>query len=77
MRPGPAYIGRGPIPRVRRGSEGLEVRTGAAWSLEIEDQVAVDDWVRQSHRSPPWLEDGRYNVYDPGLAGDNDSGDDS
>ena len=58
-------------PRARRGSEGLEVRTGvAAWNMDVEHQVqAHEAWHRGG--GAVWMEEGRYNVYDPDV-GDQD-----
>jgi len=47
--------------RVRQGSEGWEVRPVAGWGVE-------DDLEGREGR--PWEDEGRYNVYDPGLESD-------
>lgn len=48
--------------RVRRGSEGWEVRPAAA-----QDWAAQAAWdVEARSRVQPWEEPGRYNVYDSG-----------
>ncbi|WVR05338.1 hypothetical protein IAU60_002352 [Kwoniella sp. DSM 27419] len=55
MRPGER------LPRVRRGSEGWEVRPagGAAWDQPDVEGRAAAPWDR------PWEREGRYNVYGP------------
>ena len=59
-------------PRPRRGSEGLEVRTGvAAWNMDVEHQVQAHDAWQRGGRSV-WMEEGRYNVYDPNVVEDDE-----
>ncbi|ORX33793.1 DHHC palmitoyltransferase-domain-containing protein [Kockovaella imperatae] len=58
--------------RVRRGSEGYEVSSGAAaWNMDLEHQVAAHSAWDQP-RGPVWLEQGRYNVYEPHAVDDDD-----
>lgn len=55
---------RGPLPRgqrlerVRQGSEGWEVRPNPVWSQSARDDLELGP-------SAPWLDQGRYNYYEP------------
>ncbi|KAL7424244.1 Palmitoyltransferase [Cryptotrichosporon argae] len=52
--------------RVRRGSEGYEVRSRPAWETgELDWAHGVTDAQRERWAERPWEERGRYNVYDP------------
>nr|XP_018263587.1 palmitoyltransferase PFA4 [Kwoniella dejecticola CBS 10117]OBR85745.1 palmitoyltransferase PFA4 [Kwoniella dejecticola CBS 10117] len=53
------------MPRMRRGSEGWEVRPAAgSWAGHMRDIEGADDGPSYSSRRP-WEEEGRYNYYIP------------
>lgn len=57
--------------RMRRGSEGWEVRPTGGWNGQPaypaypDSDPQVQAWMDQARHRPAWLEQGRYNVYEP------------
>lgn len=50
--------------RVRRGSEGWEVRPIQPW-LEVDRPIDAHPLSDHAHFARPWEQEGRYNYYDP------------
>ncbi len=53
------------MSRVRRGSEGWEVKPNFAWNGQVATGVALEDDPEGRIGARPWEESGRYNVYEP------------